>query len=144
MMASGMSYVAREDDYLELTDAFEYCFATCALKASSHGDEPRTYREAMTRDDHAQWHQAALEEMDALMQNGTWTLVELPPGRKAIGSRWVFKVKRNADGSIERYKARLVAKGFSQRPGFDYVETFAPTCKWSALRTVLAIVAIKD
>ncbi|KAJ3004231.1 hypothetical protein NUW54_g4915 [Trametes sanguinea] len=52
---------------------------------------------------------------------------DLPPGRKAIGSRWVFRVKRNADGSIEQYKGRLVTKGFSQRPGLNYNETFAPT-----------------
>jgi Reverse transcriptase (RNA-dependent DNA polymerase) len=70
--------------------------------------------------------------------------VQLPPGRKAIGSRWVFKVKRNADGSIERYKARLVAQGFAQRPGFDYTETFAPTPKWAALRAIFALAAIED
>jgi hypothetical protein len=63
------------------------------------------------------WYQAAVKEMEAHIENGTWELVKLPPGCKAIGSRWVFKVKRNADGSVERYKARVVAKGFSQRPG---------------------------
>lgn len=73
------------------------------------------------------WLEAALKEIQALVENGTFELVELPEGAKAIGSRWVFKVKRNADGSIERYKARLVAQGFSQRPGSDYHETFAPT-----------------
>ena len=56
----------------------------------------------------------------------------------------MFKVKRNADGSVERYKARLVAKGFSQRPGLEYDETFASTLKWSTLRTILAIAAIED
>ena len=71
-------------------------------------------------------------------------LVSLPPGKRAIGCRWVFKVKRNADGTVERYKGRLVAQGFSQRPGFDFTETFAPTPKWSALRAVLAIAALED
>ena len=70
--------------------------------------------------------------------------MQLPPGRKAIGSRWVFKVKRKADGSIDRYKARLVAKGFSQRPGFDFEETFAPTAKWAALRAIFALGALED
>ena len=79
-----------------------------------------------------------------MIENGTFELVQLPPGSKAIGSRWVFHVKRNADGSIERYKARVVAQGFSQRPGFDYTETFAPTPKWAALRAILALAAIED
>jgi hypothetical protein len=71
--------------------------------------------------------------------------VQLPPHRKAIiGSHWVFNVKCNADGSLERYKTCLVAKGFSQRPGLDYTETFAPTAKWAALRTVLAMCAPED
>jgi hypothetical protein len=63
--------------------------------------------------DYQQWHQAVVEEIEAHLRNGTWTLVQLPPDRKAIGSCWVFKVKHNAYGSLERYKACLVAKGFS-------------------------------
>ena len=84
------------------------------------------------------------EELDAHARNQTWTVAKLPPGCKAIGSRWVFKIKRKADGSVERYKARIVAKGFSQRPGFDFFETFAPTAKFAAIRAVLAIAAIED
>ena len=56
----------------------------------------------------------------------------------------MFKVKKNADGSVERYKARVVAQGFAQRPGFDYTETFAPTPKWPALRAILALAALED
>ena len=59
-------------------------------------------------------------------------------------TRWMFLIKRDANGDIERYKARLVAKGFSQRPGFDYFDTFAPTARWSALRALLSIAAIED
>jgi hypothetical protein len=70
--------------------------------------------------------------------------VKLPPGHKAIGSKWVFKVKRNPDGTVERYKARLVAKGFGQRPGVDFDETFAPTTMWAALRAILALAALED
>ena len=90
------------------------------------------------------WHKAAVDEIQSLVDNGTFELVKLPPGHKAIGSRWVFKVKRNADGSVERYKGRVVAKGFSQRPGFDFTETFAPTPKWAALRAILALAAFED
>src|SRR5713101_2129528 len=98
----------------------------------------------MARSDAVQWKLAAEEELDAHSRNGTWELCDLPQGRKAIGCRWVFKVKHKADGSVERYKARLVAKGFSQRPGFDFNETFAPTAKFAAIRTILAIAALED
>jgi hypothetical protein len=79
----------------------------------------------MRRPDSELWYQAMVREMEAHLENGTWELVKLPPGRKAIGSKWVFKVKRNPDGTVERYKARLVAKGFGQRPGVGLDETFA-------------------
>jgi len=61
-----------------------------------------------------------------------------------VGSKWHFKVKRNSDGSVERFKARLVAKGYSQRPGFDFTETFAPTVRYSAVRAILAIAGLED
>jgi len=139
---AGLEYVhsGQHWDYLTFDQAAEY-----ALKTSvSHNDEPRTLSEAMKRSDGERWYKAALQEIQALIENGTFELVQLPPGRKAIGSRWVFKVKRNADGSIERYKARVVAQGFAQRPGFDFTETFAPTPKWAALRAILALAAIED
>jgi len=87
--------------------------------------------------------QAALEELNAHSTNGTWELVPQPKGKK-IGSKWVFKVKRNADGSVERYKGRLVAKGYNQRPGFDYLEIFAPTVRMPTIQVVLAMAAIED
>ena len=62
------------------------------------------------------------------MKNGTWSLVDLPIGKKAIGTKWVLKLKHKPDGSIERYKARLVVKGYAQEKGIDFEETFAPTC----------------
>ncbi|KAF7776733.1 hypothetical protein Agabi119p4_5126 [Agaricus bisporus var. burnettii] len=67
--------------------------------------------------------------------------MELPPGKKVVNSGWVFKVKRLADGSIERYRARLVAKGYSQRPGFDFTEVFAPTFRPASLRLIVALAA---
>ena len=82
--------------------------------------------------------------MAALEAFGTWKLVELPPGRKAIGCRWVFKRKENADGSQERYRSRLVAQGFAQKPHLEYTETYAPVAKFASLRTVLAIAAIEN
>ena len=65
-------------------------------------------------------------EIESLHDNDVWDLVPLPEGRKAVGSKWVYKVKRNADGYVERCKARLVAQGYSQKEGLDYDETFSP------------------
>ena len=102
---------------------------------------PRSYTEAMSS---PLWREAVSRELDAHQQNGTWQFVPLPPGRKAIGSKYVFKLKLNPDGSVERAKARLTAKGCSQVPGSDYTDTFAPTLFYNTLRAVLAIVAAED
>lgn len=106
-------------------------------------DSPRSWKEAMSRPDAERWAEAAQIEMDALASNGTWELVELPPDRKQVGSRWVFLIKRKPDGTIDRYKARLVAKGYTQIPGHDYDQTFSPATRLTSLRTVLAQAAIK-
>ena len=69
------------------------------------------------------------DEFDALRRNSTWELVPPSPSQNIIGCRWVYKIKRNMDGTISRYKARLVAKGFHQRPGVDFSETFSLVVK---------------
>ena len=101
-------------------------------------------RDAMASPDAQKWLEALLLEINNLIANGTWEICDLPSGMRAIGCKWVFAIKRNPDGSIERYKVRLVAKGFSQRPGYDYVETFAPTVRMATIRTVLALAALED
>ena len=106
--------------------------------------EPRTYAEAMTTPEREQWEQAMREELASIVANHTWTLVPLPAGRRAVGCKWVLKLKRKADGSIDRFKARLVAKGFLQKEGLDYTETFAPVARMPSLRALLAIAAARD
>ena len=125
--------------YITIPEAFEV-----AYKASAHDDAPKSYAEAMTRPDAQLHHQAACDEIQTLIDNGTWECVELPPGRKAIGCHWVFVIKHKSDGSVECYKARLVAKGFSQCPGFDFNETYASTVRWATLRAILAFAALED
>ncbi|RVW30677.1 Retrovirus-related Pol polyprotein from transposon RE1 [Vitis vinifera] len=100
-------------------------------------EEPNTFQEAIS---HPKWKEAMDEEFRALMKNKTWSLVSLPSNRTSIGCRWVFKLKKNPDGSVSRYKARLVAKGYSQVPGFDFSETFSPIVKPTAIRVVLVVV----
>ncbi|XP_020209364.1 uncharacterized protein LOC109794321 [Cajanus cajan] len=79
--------------------------------------EPKSVKIALTDPN---WLAAMQAEIQALHANNTWQLVDLPSGRKPIGCRWVFRVKENPDGSINKYKARLVAKGFHQQPGLDF------------------------
>ncbi|CAI7820274.1 unnamed protein product [Closterium sp. NIES-54] len=82
-------------------------------------------------------------ELKSIEENGTWELVELPEGRKAITSKWLFKIKSDGDGKIERYKSRLVAKGYQEKEKVDYKKFFASVVKLTMLRTLLAGAAIK-
>ena len=114
-------------------DRYGVCAAVEALK------EPKTFKQAMKCSEQDNWNKAMNEEMIALDNHGTWELVDLPKGKNLVGSKWVYKTKRKANGDVDRYKARLVAQGYSQVAGIDYDEVFAPVARYTSIRSVVAI-----
>jgi hypothetical protein len=102
---------------------------------------PKSYREALS---HPGWRKAMEEEMHALDLNHTWDLVNKPAGTSIVGCRWVFTVKQNPNGTVDRLKARLVAKGFTQTYGLDYTETFSPVAKLNSIRIIISLAANLD
>lgn len=114
------------------------------LAITPTADEPKTIGEAMKRPDALEWLKSVKSELDSLVSKGTWVETTLPEGRKAIGCKWVLKTKTDADGNVIKHKARLVAQGFSQQPGLDFEETFAPVSRMTSLRILLTIAATHD
>ncbi|EGU73768.1 hypothetical protein FOXB_15720 [Fusarium oxysporum f. sp. conglutinans Fo5176] len=106
--------------------------------------EPRTFREAMQGVHGKLWWGRLKDEHGSLVENGVWTLVTLPPGRKALRGKWVFKLKRGENGQVLRYKARFVVRGFEQREGIDFNETFASVVKPMSYKMIFAIAAALD
>eukprot|EP00253_Pinus_taeda_P005836 PITA_05836 len=104
----------------------------------------RTVKEAVDSEDGKLWKEAMVDEMEFLHKNEAWALVELPAGRKPIGSKWVFKKKTNAEGKVEKYKALLVAKGYSQVPEIDFGDIFSPVAKVTSIRLLLSVAATFD
>jgi hypothetical protein len=104
--------------------------------AGSCVQEPHTVEEVLSTPEKAHWVKAMEKEMKSLQENEVWDLVELPRGRKPVGSKWVFKVKTDEDGNFERY---LVAQGFTQKFGADYDETFCPVVRLESIRTLIAL-----
>ena len=123
-------------DYV--TSAHDESFIHHCFRASVD-DIPKNHKQAINSPQAAQWKKAMDQEMQALKENGTYDLAPLPPGKSAVGGRWVYSVKPDPSG--ERYKARFVAQGYSQEKGTDYDETFAPTAKMTSLRTFVHIAA---
>lgn len=121
---------ARYDDYAEICDAMV-----------TESEEPMSYRDATNSNEATKWKHAMIEELEALAKNHVWDLVEPTIDQTIVDNKWTYKLKRNANGDIQRYKARLVARGFTQRKGIDYTETFSPVVRFDSIRAMLAIAA---
>ena len=110
----------------------------CEWLLMSIDEEPWNFSEAKSM---TVWVKACEDEITSIEKNHTWILVDLPAGAKAIGLKWVFKIKRNPDGSVNKYKARLVAKGYVQRHGIDYDEVFAPVARIETICLIISLAA---
>ena len=104
-------------------------------------DTPKTIEEAYSSPDADYWKEAVRSEMDSIMSNGTWEVVERLYGCKPVGCKWVLKKKLRSDGTIKKYKARLVAKGYTQKEGEDFFDTYSPVARLTTIRVLLALAA---
>lgn len=120
------------DDYVQIAEEDSEYFLLLL------DEEPWDLSEAMKE---KVWTEACEDEISSIIKNGTWTLVDLPAGEKAISLQWIFKIKRNADGTINKYKSRLVSKGYIQRYGIDFEEVFAPVARTETVRFIIALAA---
>ena len=107
----------------------------------TYQNEPKSYKEARNSPDWPHWLTAMGVEIDQLNKQKTWIIVDLPPNRTALKTRWVYKIKTNKNNKIIKYKARWVVKGFSQIYGIDYEETFANTCRPEVYKMLLYLAA---
>ena len=102
-------------------------------------ETPTTFKDANASQESAKWKEATNKEIKSLQENDVWYLVKLPPGRKVVGSKWVFKKKTGSDGAVGRFKARLVAQGYTQKYKTDYDETFCLVVRQESLRVLIAL-----
>jgi hypothetical protein len=107
-------------------------------------ENPSNLKEALASPDAIFWKEAVNDEMDSLISNKTWKLVELPLGCKTIGCKWVLRKKLKSDGIIDKFKARLVAKGFKQKADLAFFDTFSLVIRITSIRLLIAIAAIHD
>jgi hypothetical protein len=128
--------VTRKSKRQRVTKSFDNDFVVYLVE-----DTPTTISETYFSPDADLWKEAVRSEMEYIMSNGTWEVVDRPYGCQAIGCKWIFKKKRRPDGTIERYKAGLVAKGYTQKEGEDFFDTYSPVARLTTIRTLIAVEA---
>jgi hypothetical protein len=131
------------DPFSDIDDD-EQALITTSITSQIGGDKLKSLDEVKRSLEWPDLEHAVREELAQLQQKGTWKLVNQPEGAIPILNRWVFAKKYNKEGDLLKYKGRLVVKGYSQRPGHDYVETFAPVVQLEMLHAILAMAVTKD
>jgi hypothetical protein len=114
------------------------------IEDGTSDDDPKTLAQAMARPDWSEWEKAMEEELALMAKYEVWDVVDEPDDTNIVGSRWVFRIKRDSNGKILKYRARLVAQGFTQMYGVDFQDTFAPVARLSSIRAVIALAASED
>ena len=131
-------------DWAAVVEACGDKYAFAAEVGDAEALEAHNLAEAKQHPDWQLWEKAIVEELKLLREAGTWELVDLPKNVNIVSSKWVFKAKKDASGNVVCYKACLVAQGFSQVPGVDYFNTFAPVAHLASIQTVLVFVGTED
>jgi Reverse transcriptase (RNA-dependent DNA polymerase) len=132
-----------EPSYAEMAFHVEIDMMMTTAAHNANGD-PCSISEAQSRPNWPKWQCMMEREIETLKHTGTWDTVPRPEGKNVIGSKWVFRLKRKADGTIDKYKACLVVCGFTQIYSVDYFDTFSPVAKLASIRTILVIAAHYD
>jgi hypothetical protein len=101
-------------------------------------EEPTMFEDAVLK---KQWKEAMTKEHQSIMKNDVWEIVPRPKEKSIVTSKWVYKIKHAADGSMDKYKARFVARGFSQKEGEDYEKTFSPVARYTSIRAIMSLAA---
>ena len=130
---------------VKLSETFMAALSLTALQTpvdNALRPDPQSYTEAIKSPDSRLWREAIQAEYDSLMENGTWKIAVLPPGRKALTTKWVLKKKLGPNGEVVKYKARMVARGFQQVEGYDYTETYSGVVKAAAYRLLFALMVL--
>jgi hypothetical protein len=101
--------------------------------------EPSTFEKASK---HQVWKDAMIEEYDSILKNDVWEVIPRPRGKSMVTSKWLYKIKHSADGSVEKFKARFVASGFSQKEGIDYGEIFAHVSRYTSIKIIISLAEV--